>query len=302
MSDRGLPPSTKRLASDEAAAEPLYTAPALEKGLDILELLASESEGLAQGAIAQRLGRSAPELFRMLTVLQRRGYLERHADGCYRLSLRMFELSHQHPPLNRLLEVALPAMQELADATRQSCHLVVHFERRIVVVGQVDSPEPMGFRVRLGTHFPMRMDRGSPRVLTAFQPPATQEKLVAELLANSEQRIAPSRIRAELARVVERGMHCAPSGTAAGVMDLCAPIFNHHEGAIAALSVPFLPQKSVSVTVEEAARALLQTVTRISAQLGAGAGRLARTPSTAAAGVRSATRRGRRPASAPRPA
>ena len=61
-------------------------------------------------------------------------------------------------------------MQELADATRQSCHLVVHFDQRIVVVAQVDSPEPMGFRVRMGSHFPMRLDRGSPRVLEAATP------------------------------------------------------------------------------------------------------------------------------------
>lgn len=250
--------------------EPLYTAPALEKGLDILELLAGEAEGLTQGAIAQRLGRSAPELFRMLTVLQRRGYLQRRADGTYQLSLRMFELSHRHPPLNRLLQVAVPAMEELAHATRQSCHLVVHFDQRIVVVAQVDSPEPMGFRVRLGTHYPMRMDRASPRVLTAFQPRAVQEQLVAELIANSDERLTASRVRAELARVVERGFYSAPSNTADGVTDLCAPIFDHHEGAVAALTVPFLAQKYVSVTVHAASQALLQTVERISTQLGAG--------------------------------
>lgn len=253
--------------------EPLYTAPALEKGLDILELLAGEAEGLAQGVIAQRLGRSAPELFRMLTVLQRRGYLQRRGDGTYQLSLRLFELSHRHPPLNRLLQVAVPAMEELAEATRQSCHLVVHHDQRIVVVAQVDSPEPMGFRVRLGTHYPMRMDRASPRVLTAFQPRPVQDLLVEELIANSDQRLTASRVRAELARVVQRGLYSAPSNTAAGLTDLCAPIFDQQEGALAALTVPFLAQKYVSVTVEEASQALLQTAGRISLQLGAGAAR-----------------------------
>ena len=275
MARRGLSPSTKRLASEPAEVEPLYTAPALEKGLDILELLAGEGEGLTQGAIAQRLGRSAPELFRMLSVLQRRGYLERSGDGSYQLSLRLFELSHRHPPLNRLLQVAVPAMEELAEATRQSCHLVVHYDQRVIVVAQVDSPEPMGFRVRLGTHYPMRMDRASPRVLTAFQPPAVQDSRVAELVANSEQRLTAGRVRAELARVVARGLYSAPSNTADGVTDLCAPIFDHHqhEGAVAALTVPFLAQKYVKVTVGAASEALLQAAERISTRLGSGAGR-----------------------------
>ena len=60
----------------------------------------------------------------MLAVLERRGYVTREPDGGYRLTLRLFELAHQHPPLKRLLTVALPAMQELALATRQSNHLV----------------------------------------------------------------------------------------------------------------------------------------------------------------------------------
>jgi len=57
------------------AVDAPYTAPALEKGLDILELLAGEGGGLLQNAIAQRLSRSATELFRMLSVLERRGYV-----------------------------------------------------------------------------------------------------------------------------------------------------------------------------------------------------------------------------------
>lgn len=274
----GLSPSRKSLPRPTAeVVEPLYTAPALEKGLDILELLAGEAQGLTQGAIAQRLGRSAPELFRMLSVLQRRGYLERHGDGCYRITLRMFELAHRHPPLNRLLTVALPEMQELADATRQSCHLVVHFDQRIVVVAQVDSPEPMGFRVRMGSHFPMRMDRGSPRVLAAFQPAEMQEKLLAEVLANSEKQLPAAKVRSELHRLAQRGFHSEPSSTASGVTDLCAPIFDHGEGAVAALTVPYMAQKYVSVTKDEACRALVATTGRISAQLGA----RARLPGTA---------------------
>ena len=126
-----------------------YTAPALEKGLDILELLADASEGLSQNQVAARLGRSIGEIFRMLEVLERRGWLSRStASGTYRLSMRMFELAHRQPQIKQLVAVALPLMQELARTTRQSNHLVVHHDCRILVVAQVDSPEAMGFAVR----------------------------------------------------------------------------------------------------------------------------------------------------------
>ncbi len=254
-------------------AEAPYTAPALEKGLDILELLAAESEGLTQSAIAQRLSRSTTELFRMLSVLERRGYLIRHADGSYRLSLRLFELAHQHPPLKRLLSVALPAMQELAQSTRQSAHLVIHFARRILIVAQVDSPEPMGFGVRLGANFPFRPDRASSRVLSAFQPAAMQDELIAELIANSPRGISAAKVRAELSDIVRKGFYMAPSDTTTGVTDLCAPIFDHSDGAVASLTLPYLKQRDVQVSVAAARTALLATARRISAGLGAPAAR-----------------------------
>jgi len=257
-----------------AHGEAAYTAPALEKGLDILELLAGEADGLSQAAIAQRLSRSTAELFRMLSVLERRGYVVRLGDGLYRLSLRLFELAHQHPPLKRLLGVALPAMQELAQSSRQSAHLVIHFSRRILVVAQVDSPEPMGFSVRLGANFPFRPDRASSRVLSAFQPAPMQEELIAELLANGSRRHSAAKVRAELAEIARVGLYIAPSDTTTGVTDLCAPVFDHSDGAVAALTVPYLKQRDVQVTLATARQALLGTVKRISAGLGAPAGRL----------------------------
>jgi DNA-binding IclR family transcriptional regulator len=260
-------------APPKPASEPNYAAPALEKGLDILELLAGEADGLSQGVIAQRLDRSTAELFRMLSVLERRGYLNRHADGSYRLSLRLFELAHQHPPLKRLLTVALPVMQELAQRSRQSAHLVIHFARQILVVAQVDSPEPMGFGVRLGAHFPFRPDRASSRVLSAFQPAPAREALIAELIANSPRRLSAGKVRAELAAIVEQGFYRAQSDTTHGVTDLCAPVFDHSDGAVAALTVPYLQQRDVPVTLAEVRSALLLAVRQVSAGLGAPPGR-----------------------------
>ncbi|MEO8523751.1 MAG: helix-turn-helix domain-containing protein [Caldimonas sp.] len=260
---------SRRSAAPSANQDAAYTAPALEKGLDILELLAAEKDGLSQAVIAHRLARSTPELFRMLSVLERRGYLTRHANGSYRLSLRLFELAHQHPPLKRLLSIALPAMQELAATCRQSNHLVIHFARRILVVAQVDSPEPMGFAVRLGANFPFRPDRASSRVLSAFQPKALQDELIAELLANSARALSSSRVRRELAAIVAQGHYMAPSDTTTGVTDLCAPVFDHSAGAVAALTVPYLKQRDVTVPVGTVRQALLACTALISAGLGA---------------------------------
>ena len=102
-----------------------YRAPAAEKALDILELMADQSDGLTQTEIANGLGRSIHEIYRILLLLEKRGYIIRTQSDRFRLSLRLFELAHRHPPVNRLVECALPVMRELAANADQSCHLVV---------------------------------------------------------------------------------------------------------------------------------------------------------------------------------
>jgi DNA-binding IclR family transcriptional regulator len=103
-----------------------YSAPALDKGLDILELLSDEAGGLSQSEIAEATGRSVGQIFRVLATLERRGYVTRDAQsGLYAFSMRIFDLAHRHPPLRGLISIATPAMRDLAERVRQSCNLSV---------------------------------------------------------------------------------------------------------------------------------------------------------------------------------
>jgi len=137
-------------------ADPEYAAPALEKGLDILELLAGANGGLSQSEIADRTGKTVGQIFRVLATLDRRGFIARdRQSGLYVLSTRLFDLAHLHPPLRGLITVATPVMRELADRVRQSCNLSVLDEGGVRVIAQVESPADFGYRVRVGAVFPL---------------------------------------------------------------------------------------------------------------------------------------------------
>ncbi|QYH36989.1 IclR family transcriptional regulator [Salinibacterium sp. M195] len=136
------------------ANAPEYAAPALDKGLDILELLAATTGALSQSEIAEATQRSTGQIFRMLSTLERRGYIFRDKQsGLYVLAMKLFELAHQHPPLRGLVSIAQPIMQELAEQTRQSCNLAVLDGTQVRVIAQVESPADFGFRVRVGAAF-----------------------------------------------------------------------------------------------------------------------------------------------------
>src|SRR4051812_5336886 len=97
-----------------------YNIPALEKGLDVLELLSSGPRPLTQAQIARELSRSPNEMFRVLSALERRGYISRNVDsGAYTLTLRLFELAHTRSPFRNLVRVAEKPMQALASELGQ---------------------------------------------------------------------------------------------------------------------------------------------------------------------------------------
>ena len=145
-----------------------YRAPALEKGLDVLELLAREPLGLTISELAHRLGRTVGELFRMVVVLEQRSYVQMREDSdAFVLTLRMFELSHRFPPVARLSAAAGPVMHRLAHDTGQSCHMVIYYEGQGHVVAQYDAPTDRIFSVRLGAVAPL-LETCSGHILLAF--------------------------------------------------------------------------------------------------------------------------------------
>jgi DNA-binding IclR family transcriptional regulator len=103
-----------------------YPTPALEKGLDILELFAQETIGLTKSEVARRLSRTVSEVFRMLLCLEERGYIARaEGDESFRLTLRLFRMAQEYPPIKRLAAESLPIMQDVGHKLKQSCHLGV---------------------------------------------------------------------------------------------------------------------------------------------------------------------------------
>jgi DNA-binding IclR family transcriptional regulator len=239
----------KKAAEPEA---PLYAAPALEKGLDILELLCRTEAPQSLKEIAQNLGRSVGELYRMANCLAERGYLA-SIDDKYIVTTKLFELAHVNPPTHRLLAEAQPIMQKLSSELEQSCHLTVYNQGRQIVVAKVDSPSGMGFSVRVGAELDVLVS-ASGRVLLAFQDPETRRLRVDESGARRPDHV-DGQIDTVLDRVQKRGLESIPSVQVRGLYAVSYPILDTRSHAIAALTVPFaeridqLHRKSIA-TVE----------------------------------------------------
>lgn len=230
--------------------KPGYQAPALEKGLEILELLTDRSQPHTMIEIAQAVGRSRNEIYRVLIVLERRGYLERTTDDRYVVSNKLFELGMRTPPLRNLHDAALPSMHRLAEQLMQSCHLVVLSGTEIVVVARVESPDQLGFAVRVGYRRPVHLST-SGRVLYAFQPAERQRALFSSVAAMAEP-AEYGRFVVDCAKARSDGYFAGPSLFVDAVTDIGAPVLGGQEGAIASLVVPFVSGRYAVCSIVDA--------------------------------------------------
>ncbi len=222
-----------------------YRAPALDKGLDILEVLATRSEALTRAQIVAEMGRSPSEIYRMLERLVARGYVARLAGGDrYTLTMKLFVLATRHPPLRRLVTRAQPLMDTLAERTRQSCHLVVPERGGCIVIAHAGPVDNWEFRVRVGAVLDP-FETGSGQTLLAFQPPDRLDQMLSQMgHAGGTARLRA--LEPHLARIRRDGHRKAPSGQVVGVVDLSVPVLGPGGDAIAALTCAYIEHPGVT--------------------------------------------------------
>jgi len=250
------------MSNNSDPASTTYSAPALDKGLDILELLCGTEVPLSQRDIAQRLNRSVGEIYRMLTCLVRRDYVALYADT-YTLTTKLFELAHLSPPTQRLLLEARPVMDGLAGELDQSCHLTIWGAGHQVVIAKVDVPSGMGFSVRVGSELDVIVS-ASGRVLLAFQDTAVCEQRLAQATERRPDQ-ADDTIGAKLEAIRRRGYESARSVQVRGLHALSYPVLDNRSHAVAALTVP------IADRIDQCGR---KSIKEMEVALGKAAGRL----------------------------
>jgi DNA-binding IclR family transcriptional regulator len=244
-----------------------YSAPALEKGLDILELLAAAGHPMGTRQIAEELGRSKNEIFRMVHVLLKRGYLQRDEGGeGLTLSNKLFGLGMQTARARDLVTTAAPIVERFAEEVHQAAHLVVAHRGETVVIAAASGGADMNFSLKLGYRRPLA-DAHSGLVLMAFQPPSVRQRMIAECLTLMRDRPDPTSLQAELDTVRREGAVIHDSRDIVGVTDIACPILVGDGRAIACVTVAVVSRRSAPPNFEALLSRLKIACEEIAAEL-----------------------------------
>ncbi len=194
-----------------------------------------------QAEIARSLDRTGSEVFRMLVVLERRGYIDKDSSGRYGLTLRLLELAHGHGGLEKLLAVAQEPMRRMAEELRECCHLAVLRSGRLMVVARAEAPSTLRLSVEVGATFPIE-ETTSGRLLAALLPDEAYEAAFG------------GRKPRALARIAKQDHLDEPSHVLEGVENISVPIRMPDETA--ALTICLIAGRSAARRAAVVRRAL----------------------------------------------
>ncbi|MFY4718436.1 IclR family transcriptional regulator [Streptomyces sp. LaBMicrA B280] len=164
------------------------------RGLQMLEVLAGMRQPASLRAVAERVGLSQSQTFRVLRELERAGYLDHLGRSGYRLAGRSVALATLIGPRPAMLRAVQPAVSRLAHITGEA--VVLHLRSgsaRVLVLG-VPAPtgpiaEPAGV---LGERSPLAVG-GSGRIILAHLPPS--ELATIDLAGTTPAQLAAIRDR-----------------------------------------------------------------------------------------------------------
>jgi IclR family acetate operon transcriptional repressor len=198
---------TVRTGSPRKTARAPQHVRVLQKTLDILEAIKREGSGLGLAEMARSVAMPKATVYRILATLEIRGYLDRDPSGGYRLSDKLFSLQQTDSPVPRLVRIAPPIMEELAEKCRETVNLGMLDGGEVVVIATVESPQSVRMASKVGNRRCFHTTAIGKAILAAT-PESTIQRLIGlkglpQLTSNSITN--PKGLAVELQRVRKQG-------------------------------------------------------------------------------------------------
>ncbi len=135
--------------------ESKYSAPAVKRALEIIELMTETEVGLTVTEISSRLDISVNSAFRILKELEQKQYITKdNSDTTYLLTAKLHYLGNRIGPRISIVQEATPTMRQLALETKETI-LFGKLDKNLetIVVKQIQSTQPIKFLSQVGGEY-----------------------------------------------------------------------------------------------------------------------------------------------------
>ena len=172
---------------------PAETSQTLDRGLRVLDVLASAPGGLTVTELATRLSVNRTVVYRLVSTLEQHAMVRRDARGRLHVGLGVLHLASAVQPVLR--DLAVPVLRELAEAVGSTAHLTVADGEEALALAVVE-PSWTDFHVsyRVGSRHPLDQGAAGKAILLGRRPDGPPYAITTgELQAGAHGLAAPVR-------------------------------------------------------------------------------------------------------------
>ena len=244
-------------------------APALERGLNILELLAESDMPVTAKVLSLNLDIPVASTYRLIQTLIDKGYVFQQGDS-YALSDKLALFTKKHGLYTLLKQLAVPEMRNLSILTSQTSQLAVLTDKSVVYIEQILPTSPVTIIAPLNVGISVNISAAGKAIL-AFQ---SEERLYALLENIIYEKRTPASITVactfekELQNIRNLGYALDYEEFARGIGCLAAPIFNQNGECSAAVGITGNIADYDEPYLSRNAQAVMDTAARITSLLG----------------------------------
>lgn len=208
------------------------------KTLDYLERCGSSGAGVTE--VAKALGVHKSTASRLLATLRTRGYVTRdELTGKYSLGIRLVELAKAKLEQFDLRTYARPYLEELSKLTRETIHLAIMEQDRLVYIDKIDSTHLLIMRSKIGYRISPHCTALGKAILAVL--PEEKRNAVLEGLElhrfTANTITAPIELQKHLDLVAAQGFACDDEEHEEGIRCVAAPIRDHSQAVLGAISI-----------------------------------------------------------------
>jgi len=142
----------------------------IDRVFDILELLSTEHEGLSLTEISQKLDLPTSTVFRLLSVLRSRNYIEKNdSTNVYRLGLGFVELTSLYLNNIELKTEAQPYLRNLSNITGQVVFMGIEQDGELVYIDKYEKHHEIRNYCFIGQRLPLYCTALGKTLLMGFE-------------------------------------------------------------------------------------------------------------------------------------
>jgi len=209
-----------------------------DKIVQVIELLATSSQGVTLKKAQEALGFNKGTAFRLLRTLELHGVAQRNEEGTFVLGNRVLWWGSRCHERQDLSKVIRPYLEELRNLTSETAVWSVMMGQQTVVVEQAMSPHATSTRFDIGFSAPLHAG-ATGRVLLAHLDPEKRKRLLSQRLGRFTARTITDKkqLEIELSKCRAQGFAVSEGERLSDTSSIAAPIFGPNKEVLGVISV-----------------------------------------------------------------